>query len=372
MLRYHGANLIRPGFIGAVLLVLVILVGLSPDRLLSLATAVRYQALFDEAGGLVVGNDVTVSGMKVGKVSHTSVQNGYALVTFTVPGKIQLGSDSTAHIRTGTLLGQRVLTVESAGARTMHPNDVIPLSHTSSPYSLTEALSDLTTNVAGTDTQTLNQSLDTLSATIDQIAPQLGPTFDGLTRLSRSLNSRNQPLRDLLKSASDVTGILSERSQQVNTLILNGNDLLGVLAARRHAIVALLANTSALSKQLSGLVHDNESKLAPTLEKLNSVTAMLEKNRDNISKALPGLAKFEITVGEGISSMYAYQAFVPNFLAPQLFQPIIDYLWGFRTFDTARGPGFPSPVPRSLIPWPYNGIPVCPGCTLGGRIGGSQ
>ena len=123
---------------------------------------------------------------------------------------------------------------------------------------------------------------------------------------------------------------------------------------------------------VTGLVHDNESKLAPTLEKLNSVLAMLEKNRDNISKALPGLAKFEITVGEAISNMYAYSAFVPNFLVPQLFQPFFDYLWGFRTFDTARGPGFPSPVPRSLIPWPYNGIPVCPGCTLGGRIGGSQ
>ena len=370
MLRYHGANLIRPGFIGAILLVLVILVGLSPDRLLSWATAVRYRALFDEAGGLAVGNDVTVSGMRVGTVSHTALQNGYALVTFTVPGKVQLGSDSTAHIRTGTLLGQRVLTVESAGTRPMRPNDVIPLSRTSSPYSLTEALSDLTTNAAGTDTQTLNQSLDALSATIDQIAPQLGPTFDGLTRLSRSLNSRNQPLRDLLKSASDVTGILSERSQQVNTLILNANDLLGVLAPRRHAIVALLANTSALSKQLSGLVHDNESKLAPTLEKLNSVTAMLEKNRDNIGKILPGFAKFEVTQGETVASGPFYQAYVPNLEPMQLFQPFLDYLWGFRTFDTARGPGFPSTVPRAVFPWPYNAIPPCPpgpGCTVGGR-----
>jgi phospholipid/cholesterol/gamma-HCH transport system substrate-binding protein len=176
----------------------------------------------------------------------------------------------------------------------------------------------------------------------------------------------------LFKSAGDVTGVLSERSQQVNKLILNSDVLLEVLVTRRQEIVDLLANTSAVAKQLTALVHDNESKLAPTLERLNSVTAVLEKNRDNISKALPGLAKFEITVGEAISSMYAYSAFVPNFLAPQLFQPILDYLWGFRTFDPARGPGYPSPVPRSLTPWPYNGIPVCPGCTLGGRVGGSQ
>ena len=71
-----------------------------------------------------------------------------------------------------------------------------------------------------------------------------------------------------------------------------------MLVERRQAIVNLLANTSAVAKQLSGLVADNEKELAPTLEKLNSVTAMLEKNRDNIAKALPGLAKYEITQGE--------------------------------------------------------------------------
>ena len=110
----------------------------------------------------------------------------------------------------------------------MHPGDVIPLSRTGSPYSLNEAVNDLTTNVAATDTDSLNQSLDTLSATLDQIAPQLGPTFDGLTRLSRSLNSRSETLGELLQATpAMVTEVLAERSQQVNTLILNANDLLG-------------------------------------------------------------------------------------------------------------------------------------------------
>jgi phospholipid/cholesterol/gamma-HCH transport system substrate-binding protein len=370
MLRYFGPQLIRTGFIGVVLIVLVIAIGLQPQQLWSLATAIKHQALFSEAGGLAVGNAVTVSGVKVGTVSDISLKNGDALVTFSINGKVHLGSDSTAHIRTGTLLGARVLALESAGSGRLRSSDVIPVSRTSSPYSLTDAVSDLTTTVAGTNTQTLNQSLDTLSATIDQIAPQLAPTFDGLTRLSRSLNGRNESLGDLFKTASDVTGILSERSQQVNTLILNANDLVAVLVERRQTIVNLLANTSAVAKQLTGLVADNEKKLAPTLAKLNSVIAILEKNRDNIAKALPGLAKYEITQGETVNNGFYYNAFVANLIPGQTLQPFLDYLWGFRTFDTARGPGFPSTVPRALFPWPYNGIPPCPpgpGCTLGGR-----
>lgn len=359
MLKYRGAHLIKAGFIGAVAIILVIAVGLQPERLVSAATKVRYQALFSQAGGLQPGNDVTVSGIKVGTVSEVSLRDGDAVATFTVNGNVLLGSDSTAHIETGTLLGARVLTLDSAGSGQLHPWDVIPKSRTTSPYSLTDAVSDLTTDIAGTDTTALNQSLEVLSHTIDQIAPQLGPTFEALTRLSQTLNGRNETLRQLLQHAKDVTGVLSQRSQQINTLILNANDLLRVLVRRREAIVDLLGNVSAVATQLSGLVNDNEQKLAPILDKLNSVTAVLEKNRDNIATALPRLARYQVTLGEAVSTGYYYQAFVPNLLISQLLQPFIDYLWGFRTFDTApgRGPGFPSPTPRALFPWPYNGIP---------------
>jgi phospholipid/cholesterol/gamma-HCH transport system substrate-binding protein len=334
MLKYHGSNLVRAGFLGAVLIILVILVGLQPEKLLSMATNVRYQALFSEAGGIMPGNDVTVSGMKVGTVQDVSLRDGDALVTFLVKGAVELGSDTTAHIRTGTLLGQRVLTLESDGKGTLKPADVIPVTRTGAPYSLTDSLSEFTANTADTDTAQLNQSLNTLSDTIDRISPQLGPTFDGVSRLSRMLNERNESLGNLLKSASNVTSILGERSQHVN----------------------LLANTSALSKHLSGIVADNEKDLAPALEKINAVTAMLERNNDNITAALKGLAKYQITQAEAVNSGFLYNAFVANLSPGQIAQPFFDYALGFRRgIDAGQPPD--NAGPRAEIPFPYNGIP---------------
>ena len=356
MQKYRGSNLVRAGIIGVVLAILVIAIGLQPERLIQWATAIRYQALFTEAGGLTPGNDVTVSGIKVGTVDKISLDNGDALVDFTIAGKYALGSDTTAHIQTGTLLGERVLALESAGSGTLDPRQVIPTSRTSSPYSLTDAVNDLTTNTAGTDTESLNQSFDTLSATLDQVAPQLGPTFDGVSRVSRSLNNRNESLAELLKTAGDVTGILSERSEQVNTLILNANDLVGVLNERRYAIISLLSNTSAVSRELTGVVADNEKKLAPTLERLNSVTAMLEKNRDNLAKMLPGLAKYYLTQGEIVSNGAYYNAFIPNISPAQILQPFLDYAFGFRRgVDAGQPPD--NAGPRAEIPFPVNSIP---------------
>ena len=359
MLKYRNPRVIRAGFIGLVLVILVIAVGLQPERLWSLATQVTYKALFTEAGGLTEGNHVKVSGVDVGTVTDISLQGLQPLVTFKVDGTVRLASDTKAHISTGSLLGERVLVLESTGSGTLRPLDVIPATRTSSPYSLTDAVGELTRNTAGTDTATLNQSLETLAATIDQIAPQLGPTFDGLTRLSQSLNSRNQTLGQLLSSAADVTGILAERSQQVNTLILNANDLVDVLVQRRQAIIDLLANTSAVAQQLSGLIHDNEQKLAPTLDKLNSVAAMLERSRDNIARMLPALAKFQITLGETVANGYYYNAYLPDFLPGNLLQPFLDYAFGFRRGTNAGQPP-DNAGPRAEFPFPRNGIPEHP------------
>lgn len=357
MNRYRDSKLVRAGTLGVILIILIITVGLKPEQLIQTATSLRYQAVFTEAGGLNPGDDVTVSGIKVGAIKAVSLKRGDAIVDFTVDGSVELGSDTTAHIRTGTLLGRRVVTLESAGSGRLAPSEPIPSSRTSSPYSLTEAVGELTTNTAGTDTVALNHSLDTLAETIDQISPQLSPSFDAITALSQTLNGRNEALEELLKHTADVSGILAERSSQVNSLILNGNDLLAVLADRRQAIVDLLANLAALSRNLSGLVHDNEAELAPTLEKLNAVTAILEKNRDNIAQALPGMAKTATTSGEALSSGFYYQGFAINLPFGQMLQPFLDYAFGFRRGVQGQLPDDSPAPPRAEFPLPYNGIP---------------
>ncbi|MEB3068201.1 MCE family protein [[Mycobacterium] vasticus] len=359
MLKYSGPQLIRSGFIGLVLVILVIAVGLQPERLWSLATQITYRALFSEAGGLTTESKVKLSGVDIGTVTDVSLRGLQPLVTFSVNATVELAAETTAHIRTGSLLGERVLVLESAGNGTLRPLDVIPESRTSSPYSLTDAVGDLTRNTAATDTAELNRSLDTLTATINQIAPQLGPTFDGLTRLSKSLNNRNQALGQLLSSTSDITGILSGRSDQLHQLILNSNDLVDVLVSRRQAIIEILANTSAVSQQLAALIHDNEQKLAPTLDRLNAVTAMLERSRDNIAKMLPSLAKFQITLGETVANGFYYNAYVPDLLPGNILQPFLDYAFGFRR-GTNSGQPPDNAGPRAEFPIPRNGIPEAP------------
>jgi phospholipid/cholesterol/gamma-HCH transport system substrate-binding protein len=339
MLKYRGSGLIRSGCIGLVLIVLVVMVGLNMAKCISWFTSDTYRADFTEAAGIAGGATVSVSGVRVGSVSAVELVDGNARVSFSVDHGTRLGLTTSAQIRTGSLLGQRVLTVEPSGPGTLRPDDVIPVARTASPYSLNEAVDDLTTNARGIDTVSLNKSLDVLSTTLDDVAPQLGPTFDGLAEVSRGINSRNSSLRDLLSATSEVSALIASRSTKINSLILNANSLLDVLVQRRQAIASLLANTSAVADQLSKLVADNERQLAPTLDALNSVAAMLERNRDNIAKALPGLAKVSQTQGEAVSGGPFYQAYVANLLPGPLLQPFIDQAFGITPKSTFPLPG---------------------------------
>ena len=122
MLKYRGSSLIRAGFIGVVLIILVIAVGLQPERLMSLGDLAAL------SGAVHRGRrprrrqrrDGVRNQGRLGLVVR--LDNGDALVGFTIDGKYALGSDTTAHIRTGTLLGERVLALESAGSGTLRPD----------------------------------------------------------------------------------------------------------------------------------------------------------------------------------------------------------------------------------------------------------
>ncbi len=343
MFRYRGKHLLRHGLVGIVLILCVISLGLQSQQVIAWGTTVRYQAVFEEAGGLEAGDEVMVSGFEVGTVTEVRLERGRALVVFTVGDRVTLGASSTAQIKTGSLLGKRIMTLVSHGDERLRPLDVIPVERTSSPYSLTDALGDLTDTSAAMDTDALNSSLDLLSSTLDSIAPQLGPAFDGLSELSKSINSRNTALGDLLTATQQVTGILADRSEQLNTMLLNANTLVGVLDERRQAIATLLANTAAVADQLTQLVADNEAELGPALDRLNSVTELLQRNRDNIAEAIPGLAKASLTQGEAVSGGPFYNAYVANLIPAQWIRPFVDAAFGGSVPQ-------PQPVPQPGAP----------------------
>ncbi|MGW4769289.1 MCE family protein [Nocardia sp. NPDC004278] len=342
------------GIIGIVLAIAISLSALQVDRLPFIRSGATYTAYFADAGGLVPGDHVQVAGVRSGRVEQVRLDGAKVYVRFTLDESIVLGNKTSAAIKTNTVLGRKSLEVTPSGSGSTRPDDTIPLDRTTSPYSLTDALGDLSNTVKGLDMDQVNKTLDALSATFADTPAPLRSALDGVTQLSRSLNARDKALTDLLGRAQNVTKVLADRGNQINALLVDGNELLGELDRRRSALSQLIVYVNGLAQQLSGFVNDNEAQLKPTLDRLNSVLALLQSNKDNLSKALDGLGPFAAALGEQVGSGPYFQAYVSNATTRGL-QILVDALvWPQHVPDSFRAyltdPALPSIEPAIQEP----------------------
>ncbi|MFE7722998.1 MCE family protein [Nocardia rhizosphaerihabitans] len=340
MRRYENRNTLRAGLVGGVLVLATVATVSSYDRLPVLNSDNEIRAIFADAGGLKTGDRVEFSGVNVGSVRDIMLRGTDVEVTMRVRTDLALGAAPSAQARTRTALGRKAIVLTpSADGKPYDYTSVIPLERTRSPYDLPTELGKLTDNVAGIDTDQLSEALHTTSGVLEETSPELDDALDGVARLSASLASRDETLRQLFADGSTVTGVLAERSRQINTLVIDGNRILAELDARRAAIAKLSHALSAVAQQISGLVDDNRRQLAPTLARLNSVLDLLERNKSSIDAALPGLVTYMGTLGEAVGSGPFFNAYVGNLIPGQFIQPFVD-----AALDDGRVP--PPEAPR--------------------------
>jgi phospholipid/cholesterol/gamma-HCH transport system substrate-binding protein len=299
-----SSNPTRTGIFGIALVACLVLVSFGYTKLPFWPQGKNYQAYFTDAGGISPGNDVAVSGIKVGQVSSVELAGDAAKVTFTVQRDIKVGDQSLVAIKTDTVLGQKSLSVTPAGTGN---STTIPLGRTTTPYTLNTALQDLGGNASALDKPKFEQALQTLTDTLHDATPQLRGALDGVANLSRSLNKRDEALEQLLAHAKRVSDTLAQRAGQVNQLINDGNQLFAALDERRQALSNLISGIDDVSRQLSGFVADNQREFGPALEKLNLVMDNLLERRDHIGEALKRLPGYATALGEVVGSGPGFQ-----------------------------------------------------------------
>ena len=306
------------GVVVVAALVLVVVGVLRVNTLIALYGR-HYDAIFAEAGGLAAGSPVVVSGVKVGRVDTVRLaQRGVDIHFALTNSHVTLGDQTRADIKVSTILGEKALVLTSAGGGSLKSGQTIPVSRTTSPYDVTTALSQLTTDAGQIDIGQVSRALDTVSSTLTASAPELHDALNGVSRLSQSVASRDTELQTLLGHANQFSKILSDRGTTIAAMVAHGNSLMSELVARRQVITDLLTKVTVLATQLSGLVDDNEKQLRPTLDALNKVIALLLKNKDNLDKTIVGASHYVTTFGESVSSGPFFEAILGNLLPSNL------------------------------------------------------
>ncbi|WP_029114868.1 MCE family protein [Mycobacterium sp. URHB0044] len=363
------------GAVGSVVTIGLLVAATNYDKLPFFGSK-HYSAYFAEAGGLVPGAAVQISGMETGNVESVELDKGHVLVTFDMSTKLRLGDRSEAAIKTKSLLGSKVLEVTPRGDG--QQDGPIPLDRTTSAYQLPEAVGDLTSAISGLDVGQLSDSLAVLADTFKDTPPDLKVAVQGVARISDTLNKRDAELRNLLANANKATTVLRDRGDQVVSLVANANALLIQLQSQSAALDDISGNIAAVSRQIKGFTAEQRGTFKGALDKLNGALAIIDNRKVQVQQSITLLNKYAMSLGESVSSGPFFKAYVANLLPGQFLQPFIDaafsdlgldpnVLLPSQSSDPQVGqPGTP-PLP---LPYPRTGQGGEPRLTLPDAITG--
>lgn len=300
------------GAVGLLALGLAIVLAFNVQAIPFLGGGPAYSAAFTEAGGLGAGDDVRIAGVKVGEVDGVGLDGDHVRVDFRVTGDATLGDQTGASVRIKTLLGDKYLSLEPDGDGQLEEGSEIPLDRTVSVFDVVTAFSDLTEVNEGIDTDQLAQQLDVMATEFKDTPEEVRASLDGLSRLSRTIASRDAELTSLLESSREVTAVLAGRDAELELLIGDANLLLAELERRRDDIARLFDATARLADQLTQLVRENRAELQPTLQQVKEVLRLLQANKADLEKGIELMAPFTRVFSSTLGTGRWFDTYVQN------------------------------------------------------------
>jgi len=316
MIPFRERNPVPIGAIGIALIALLLFGAFNAQNLPLIGSGDSYHAAFSEAGGIRKDDDVRIAGVRVGKVTGIELDGSHVRVDFKISADVAFGPQTGASIRMKTLLGQKYVALEPKGAGQLPSDAEIPLARTVSSYDIVNAFADLTTTTERIDTGQLAGSLDVLATEFRDSPAHVKAALSGLSRLSRTIASRDVELQTLLARANRVSATVASRNATTAKLIKDADLLLVELAARREAIHTLFTNTSDLAIQLTALVRDNRAALKPALDQLTTVLAVLTKHEKDLDQTIARLAPFTRVYANTLGNGRWFDTFVANLTVP--------------------------------------------------------
>jgi phospholipid/cholesterol/gamma-HCH transport system substrate-binding protein len=313
MKPFRERNPVLVGAVSIVVLAMVLVAALRADDLPVIGGGDTYHAMFTEAGGLKVNDEVRIAGVRVGKVDDIELAGNEVKVSFKVDDAAEFGADTRAAIKVKTILGSMFLAIEPAGAGQLEEGDTIPAARTSSPFDVVEAFEGLASTSEQIDTDQLAESLTTLADLTRNTPEEFRGALDGLSRLSANIASKDEQLNTLLVNLERVSTVLDERDQDIIKLMEDSDVLFRALVARREAVHDLLVSSTTLSKELTRLIDQSREDLKPALAHLENVIAVLNKNEDNLDSSLRLMAPFYRVFANTLGTGPWFDTWISNF-----------------------------------------------------------
>jgi virulence factor Mce-like protein len=287
-------------------------------------------AYFPNTTAIYVGDDVRVSGVKVGTIESIEPQGTQSKMVMTVDDGVPVPADAAAVIVAQNLVAARYVQLTPAyrssdGGAKMADGAVIPLERTGVPV-----------------------EWDEVKQQLERLATELGPTGDMSTTsvgrfidsAANALDGNGDKLRQTLAQLSGVGRTLAEGSGDFVSIIKDLQVFVTALRGSNEQIVSLNNRLATLTSVLDGSKSDLDAALTDLSVSIEEVKRFVAGTRDQTAEQLQGLAQVTQTLVDVKDDFEQVLHIVPTAFANgyNIFDPDLGTVRGGFTIPNLASP----------------------------------
>lgn len=251
-----------------------------------------YSALFADVSRLKPGQTVRVAGVRVGTVNSVSLRpDKKVVVKFDADRSVVLTTGTRAVVRYLNLVGDRYLElVDGPGStRVLPAGSQIPIDRTAPALDLDLLLGGLKPVTQGLNPQDVNA----LSASLIQVFQGEGETLQSLlskaSSFSNTLADNSQTVQALIDNLNTVVATVNKDGTKFSGAIDRLEKLIGGLSGDRDTIGTAIAALDNGTASIADLLGRARPPLAGTVDQLNRLAPLLDKDKNLIDVSLKKL-----------------------------------------------------------------------------------
>jgi phospholipid/cholesterol/gamma-HCH transport system substrate-binding protein len=263
----------------------------------TLLRSMTITADFSSATGIYPGDDVRVSGVKVGSISSIQPQPDRARLVLKVRHGVAIPADAKAVIVAQNLVAARYVQLTPAyhkrdGGPKMNDGAVIPRDRTAAPVEWDEVKAQLTrlaTDLGpkgSVSTTSVGHFIEATANALDGNGEKLRQTLAQLSGVGRILADRSGNIVDIIKNLQLFVSTLRDSNQQIVQFENRLATLSSVLNDSRSDLDAALTELSTAVEQVQRFIAETRDKTAEQLERVRNVTQTLVDRRLDIENIL--------------------------------------------------------------------------------------
>jgi phospholipid/cholesterol/gamma-HCH transport system substrate-binding protein len=247
---------------------------------------VPYEAVFDNAQGVLQGDSVKIAGVDVGTVDGTRIESGRAVVEFSVDDNVELTDDTIAAIRWRNVLGQRFLYLYPGTGARMPAEGRIRVDHTRDAGDIGEFLNDLGPILQAIDPAKANAFLDAVNTALADNEVTARRLIDNGAVLAGELGRMDKQISAVVGSSDRILNVYAEQSALIGQILDHLNNVGGHLQASTHDLDTVITAFADVQRQLDGLLKRNRSNIDTDISDLHGVAHTLATNKENLARTL--------------------------------------------------------------------------------------